>query len=115
MIKENRIMFGQGTVLVGASTLPAAISFRSSITARAVGMLVKSGSEQIDKTVSFALNIERYAELSQKLLQVENREVDVFSFCGYLFDFSNYNLESVRVIRDHARATMTNYLVARVC
>ena len=115
MIKENCIIFGHGTVLVGASTLPAAISFHSSVAAHAVGMLVENESEKTDKTVSFALNIERYAELSRKLLQVENREADVFTFCGYLFDFSNYNPESIRIIRDHARATMTNYLVARAC
>lgn len=115
MITENHIFFGLGTILVGSSAFPSKITFTPTAAAHSVGERVDYGVEASGETISIPLDLDSYQELSQKLLQVEKRETDSFSFGGYTFDFSSYNPESIRVIREHAKWAMTSYLVAVAC
>lgn len=114
MIKENRIVFGYGTVVVGSSNTSAAISFASSATAHPVGERAAPNSERQD-FVSIQLDMKRYEELLEQLSHVEKREAETFSFCGYTFDFSNYNPESIHVIRKKAFDAMSPQLIAQAC
>ena len=115
MITENRITFGQGTVLVGAALLASEINFRATKDAHTVGELVDHEIIQTGRTISIPLNLQSYSELEDKLKQVEERKTDTFSFCNYVFDFSYYNPESIRVIRMHAKKAVQAYCVALAC
>lgn len=115
MIINNRIIFGHGTVLVGVSVFPAAITFCQSATAHSVGETIDADFEESGETISIPFDLTRDKELRQKLLQVESREIDSFSFCGYIFDFSSYNPESIRVIRGKAITALYEYLIPLAC
>ena len=115
MIIDNRIFFGHGTILVGSHTIPAGITFTATSIPHPVGKLIESNDNQRGETISFELDHTRNAELTQKLQQVENREIDSFFFCGYTFDFTCYNSESIRVIHKHRRTAMSRYIQAMAC
>ena len=115
MIKDNRILFGYGTVVVGSINIPGNISFQTSAVAHTVGESLEPESAGTGPQISIPMTLEFYMELSQNLQRVEKREIDTFAFCGYSLDFSNYNPGSIQVVRKHAKNAMSNYLMAMAC
>lgn len=115
MINDNRIIFGHGTVVVGSSEFPPAITFKQSDMVHPVGTQLEPCQVSSDKIISIPLNDRAYAELNIKLQQVEMRETTSVSFCGYILDFTLYNLTSIQVVRKNAQFAMSVNLIARAC
>ena len=62
--------------------------------------------------IKLPVNCDEYDELSNWLYEVENHIIDSFEFKGYIFDFSNYNKESIRVCKKYAYRAISGYLLS---
>lgn len=100
MIKGNVIEFGYGDVVVGV------LPYRKCITITNIKPPLVCGSRLTDvNAVEWGKTIEIYEDNLHdiyKLIQTVNEDNRVVRYNDWTFDFTNYNKESVRVVRDKA-------------
>ena len=115
MIDNNILKFGYGDISVGAFGLPPAITFQQFKPPAKVGSEVGEHVEFIGEKIVIKLNHEDYVELCDLLDQVKNKEILIFDFKDYIFDFTNYNIGSIEVVERHATNSMHWYFATLAC
>ena len=102
MINGNRLKFGYGDIAVSSDGL----------TQRGKGGdQVLDDIEYIGDEIILKFSYEDYCEFSKKLEQVYNKETAEFIFKGYVFDFTNFNEESIKVCKKHLNGAMQYYFM----
>lgn len=96
--KENIIYFGYGDIVVGSIT--------NTLLIMPIKPPQKTGSildmnrvEIIGETISFSFTTLKEINDFRYALNLIDPTVNCFAFQDYIFDFSNYNKESVMVIK----------------
>lgn len=112
MITENIIKFGYGDIVIIGST--KRISFQQTKTTGNCGGVVPENIEYTGKKIILDITYEDYCELCKNLKAVKNKEISKFTFKDYIFDFENYNEESINVFKTHLCIAASNYLMAIV-
>lgn len=111
MIQGNVVKFGYGTVAVG-STIFSDLTIQTIKPPQEVGKLLEEEDqvEYIGEPVNFPMS-KHYHELKEKLDIIDGP--CCVTFCGYIFDFTNYNPASVDTVLKHATSAYRNYI--RLC
>ena len=116
MIENNRIKFGYGSVSVGCNPLDRVIIFQQIEPPKKCGELVHPGDASfIGVSVRIRIDYDDYLEFMKLLNHIEDNHITVFTFKDYIFDFTNYNAESIKVCRKHATGAIHLYLHALAC
>ena len=111
MINGNRLKFGYGDIAVGSDGLTQRMSFRQFKPPAKCGDQVLDDIEYIGDEIILKFSYEDYCEFSKKLEQVYNKETAEFIFKGYVFDFTNFNEESIKVCKKHLNGAMQYYFM----
>ena len=111
MINGNRLKFGYGDIVVGSDGLTQRMSFRQFKPPAKCGDQVLDDVEYIGYEIILKFSYEDYCEFSKKLEQVYNKETTDFIFKGYIFDFANFNKESINVCKKHLNSAMQYYFM----
>ena len=111
MINGNRLKFGYGNIAVGSDELTQRMSFQQFKPHAECGGNVPEDIEYIGDEIILKFSYEDYCEFSKKLEQVYNKETAEFIFKGYVFDFTNFNEESIKVCKKHLNYTMRYYFM----
>ena len=113
MINCNKLEFGYGDIAVGFKRHSSSLIFQN------IKPPVKCGSnvndvdvEYIGDKIIISLNFKSYKNLLKLLTEVENKIQSRFEFEEYIFDFTNYNIESINAIRYCSNEAMKFYLLA---
>ena len=114
MINGNRLKFGYGDIAVGSDGLTQRISFQQFKPPTECGGNVSEDVEYIGEEVILQISYEEYCEFNKQLKSVLFNSISTFSFKGYIFDFTNYNEESVKVCKRHSDSAMYNYFLCMV-
>lgn len=101
MVKGNVIEFGYGDVVVGVDPVKGCITIANIKPPLECGTTIKRG----DNSLEYGTTVEIYEnEIHDiyNLICTVNEENRVVKYNNWIFDFSNYNEESVRVVREKA-------------
>ena len=109
MINGNRLKFGYGDICVRSDGLTQRISFQQFKPPAECGGNVPEDVEYIGEEVILQISYEEYCEFNKQLKSVLSNSISTFSFKGYIFDFTNYNEESVNVCKKHSESAMYSY------
>lgn len=71
--------------------------------------------EYIGEPIILKFSYEDSMVFSKLLNSVEKKEMTEFEFKGYVFDFTKYNTESLKVCKNHLTGAMRLYLMAIAC
>lgn len=116
MIDGNKIVFGYGSIAVGANMLEQSIIFQHIEPPKKCGAIVVwDQTSTFGDTVEFTLNHSKYAEFMGKLAMIERREDTSFAFDGHIFDFAKFDPASITVCKIKAQNAMWFYLQAIAC
>ena len=116
MISGNRIQFGYGSVCVGSDPCLCEMHFRQIRPPQECGSYVMSGNaEYIGDRIAIWFNYNDYSAFSKLLNSVEKREISEFTFKDYIFDFSTYNAESVKVCKKHLAIAIQLHILSLAC
>ena len=115
MITENIIKFGSGDIGVGLGC--QIITFQQIKPPKQCGE--RFAFEDVE-FVSHKISIEisdicEYAYLHSLLQQINDKEINSFEFKGYIFDFTEFNEQSVNVVKSKLDACMRLYMLALAC
>lgn len=105
MIKGNVIKFGYGDVVVGGCNL-GYIEITNIKPPLECGQTI---TKDIYKDLEIGLSVRIYEENTwdiYKLMRTVNENNRIVAYKGYVLDFSNYNEESVRVVKDASYRTV---------
>ena len=111
MINENRLKFGYGDISVSSDGLTQRMNFHQFKPPAKCGDQISDDVEYIGDEIILKFSYEDYCEFSKYLEQVSDKEITDFSFKGYIFDFTNYNEESVKVCKKHLESVMYSYFL----
>ena len=111
MIDGNILKFGYGDIVVGSNGLTQRISFQQSKPPAKCGDKVSEEVEYIGEEIVLRISYEEYREFNEQLKSVLSKEISTFDFKGYVFDFTNYNEESVKVCKKHSESAMYSYFL----
>lgn len=111
MIEGNRLKFGYGDICVGSDELTQRMSFQQFKTPAKCGNRVQKYIEYIGDKIILQFSYEDYCVFSKNLEQISNKETIEFTFKEYVFDFTNFNEESVKVCRKHLNSAMQYYFM----
>ena len=111
MINGNRLKFGYGDICVKSDALTQRISFQQFKPPTECGCNVPEDVKFIGNEIILEFSYEDYCEFSKKLEQVYNKETAEFIFKGYVFDFTNFNEESIKVCKKHLNGAMQYYFM----
>lgn len=111
MIYGNVLKFGYGDIAVGSDGLTQRISFQQFKPPTECGGNVPEDVEYIGEDVVLQISYEEYCELNKQLNSVLSNSISTFIFKGYIFDFTNYNDESVKVCKRHSDSAMCGYFL----
>ena len=109
MIVDNRLKFGYGDISVRSNGLTRTMYFQQFKPPGICGDRVSEDVEYIGNEIELQFSYEEYCEFCKKLNQVSIKELSEFIFKGYIFDFSTYKEESVRVCERHLNIAMSWY------
>ena len=113
MITNNVLEFGYGDIAVGFKRHSSALIFQSIKPPVKCGVDINSCDvEYIGDKIIISLNFKSYKNLLKLLTAVENKIQLRFEFEEYIFDFTNYNIESINAIRYCSNEAMKFYLLA---
>lgn len=117
MIDGKVIKFGYGEVCVGVEPLKQEITFQNIRPPQECGTVLYEDipAERFGEVISIHLSYDTYLEYKNLLRSVSNKKISEFWFKGYIFDFSNWNAESIRVCMEKADRAMTNYILCMAC
>ena len=111
MINGNRLKFGYGDIAVGSDRLTQRMSFASFKPPAKCGDQISDDVEYIGDEIILKFSYEDYCEFSKYLEQVSDKEITDFIFKGYIFDFANFNEESIKVCKKHLNGAMQCYFM----
>ena len=111
MINGNRLKFGYGDISVGSDGLTQRMSFQQFKPPGECGNIVSDDVEYIGDEIILEFSYEDYCEFSKHLEQVSNKEMTDFIFKGYIFDFANFNKESVNACKKHLNGAMQYFFM----
>lgn len=112
MIKENKIIFGNGDIAVGC--LNKTITFENVSPKMKAGELIPKNAKFTNK-IEIKLTLNEYFRLDNLLNNVKNKNIKTFTFKNYIFDFSNYKKESVDICLRYLKYSMKNFLFISAC
>ena len=110
MIKDNIIYFGYGDVLV-SSGYNLDITFIGIKPPVEIGSRPKSGTYEEIERVKLKIDFKD----KHLLDKIKTREWEQVKLDGYILDFTNYNSESVRVVKDGINRTISASLRLMAC
>ena len=112
MIEGNAIKFGYGDVAVNSSCFMQAIIFRQFKPCANCGDKIIDGEvEFIGDTIKIEIDYDDYKEFIKNLEKVSNKEISKFTFKDYIFDFENYNENSIKACRKHIDLAISCYIM----
>lgn len=111
MIDGNRLKFGFGDIAVSSDMLTKTICFQQFEPLAKCGDEVSEGVEYIGNKIILKLSYDDYCEFCKNLDLASNKEITEFEFKEYIFDFTNFNTESIKVCRSHAENAMCLYIM----
>ena len=111
MINGNILKFGYGDICVRSDGLTQRISFQQFKPPAECGGNVPEDVEYIGEEVVLQISYEEYCEFNKQLKSVLSNSISTFSFKGYIFDFTNYNEESVKVCKKRSESAMYSYFL----
>lgn len=111
MIDGNRLKFGFGDIAVGSDALAQKIIFQQFKPPAKCGDEVSEDVEYIGDEIILRFSYEDYCEFGENLKRVSNREITEFTFKRYIFDFTNFNKESIKVCKNHLNGAMQLYFM----
>ena len=111
MINGNRLKFGYGDIVVSSDGLTQRMSFQQFKPPAECGGNVPEDVEFIGNEIILEFSYEDYCEFSKYLEQVSDKEITDFIFKGYIFDFANFNKESVNACKKHLNGAMQYYFM----
>ena len=102
MINENTIIFGHGDIEVSSSI--CGLTFYELTEPMKIGiydeeLIVLKRNTMKSSVFIPLLTLHECSKFSILLEKVERREINRFTFCGYIFDFSKFNNESIDVCK----------------
>ena len=71
--------------------------------------------EHIGEKVIIHIDVDEYITISKLLDNVRDKEISTFEFKGYVFDFTNYNPKSVKVVAKASKLAIYYNLLALAC
>lgn len=98
MIKGNRIIAGYGTLAVGGYSNTNKLIIRHIQPPKEVGSDIIDDFETLE-VISVLINYETYLKLKRALKEVSAKK-PIFTFDGWVFDFTKFNEKSVEVFRE---------------
>lgn len=99
MIKGNVIEFGYGDVVVGVNQMEGCIIITNIKPLLECGTKFKKGEIDIEYGLSVKIYEDNIHDIYDIICTV-NKENRIVKYKDWIFDFSNYNEESVRVMKD---------------
>lgn len=112
MIERNVIKFGYGTIGIAVCSLTQTMIFEHIKSPMGIGEKYDVRNvEVIGERFAVSLNPMLYQEYMENLDKVESGAIRSFKFGGYVFDFTNYHIDSVNVCRRKAEAAMSLYFM----
>jgi hypothetical protein len=117
MVINNRIKFGYGTVAVGSDIWCGYFKVQTIHPPREPGTLITEEYkvEYLGKPVLIPIDTVAYEELYANFERVRSREISEFTYAGYVFDFNEYNEESVKVCVEHLKRAFYSYSICLAC
>lgn len=113
MIIGNTVRFGYGDVLVGSDSLAGKLTLRNIAPPQEIGTSFNSMNlEDFEIGLEIEITEDNSHDLYNALKSV-TRENPILKFKEWTLDFSNYNEESVRIVKKHAFNMV--YLFALAC
>lgn len=112
MIDGNVLKFGYGDIAVGSSALSNIITFQQFKPVGKCGDKVSKNVEYIGEEIVIKISYNDHWEFIKPLNKVANNEISIFEFKGYIFDFTNRNIDSVIVCKEHIDNAMLTCLLA---
>ncbi len=67
--------------------------------------------EYIGDEIILQISYKEYCEFNHKLKDILSQNIFTFEFKGYIFDFTYYNEESVRVCKKQSESAMYSYFL----
>lgn len=114
MIKGNTLYFGSGDIAVGSNPTNQSVYFTNMKPPQKCGASI---TEEMEENIEFGeqiiIEINDY-DLFHVFCSVseENR---IVKYENYIFDFTNYNKESVRVCKSHSKRALYFYQMCLAC
>lgn len=115
MIVGNELKFGYGDICVGSSAFFMELRFQQFKPPAECGGPIPEEVEFIGDKIIMKISYEDYRELKNNLKKVSTKEISSFTFKDYIFDFSNFNEESVKVCELHLDNAMREYFRLSAC
>lgn len=116
MIIGNILKFGYGDISVSSTGIEQVIRFREFKPPGKCGeCLLSKDIEYTSDEIALEISYDEYCEMRQKIKYVLDKETFVFEFKGYIFDFSNYNVESIKVVSRNLENAMSGYFRLLAC
>lgn len=104
MIRENRIIFGYGSVLTGRD---GALTFEYIQPSAIVGESVKISEYEVLDRVRITVDRDFFV-LRDRLKELTPSESNI-EFRGYILDFSNFNLKSIEIVLKAVNSLIFEY------
>lgn len=115
MIDGNKLMFGYGDISVNSDPVNARMGFRQFKPPAKVGDSVNgSAAEWVGERLYVDFTASDIPKFDRLLFDVKHGHV-VFEFGGLIFDFTNYNEESVNVCERFFASAITLYQICLAC
>lgn len=111
MINGNILKFGYGDIAVGSDGLTQRISFQQFKPPAECGGNVPEDVEYIGEEIVLQISYDEYHEFNKQLKSVLSKEISTFGFKGYIFDFTNYNEESIKACKQRSKSAMYSYFL----
>ena len=110
-----KLAFGHGNIILGVDPFGYIHAYETADSK-------KCGTNAVDldtsKCAHHRIPVDSIADcttLQKKMSNIENRICDSFDFKGYTFDFTNYNEESVAVVRQTIEKSVILYTRLLAC
>ena len=114
MIENKVLKFGYGSIMVGQCDFTRTLKLSHIIPPLEVGQSVKeSDNVTILETIEFKFENDM-VDLLLKLTEIEEGSKQV-EFRGYLLDFTNYNVESVNVLKKALNTVIRGWQLSLAC
>ena len=114
MIKENRLEFGYGDILVEYGAM--GLKFQSIRPPAEIGKRISSETfKNLEFGKCVRLNLGYFDTQEFEKLLEKTETVKIFEFERLIFDFSNFNIESVKVIIKQLHSYQTILLPLLAC
>lgn len=106
MIEGDRLKFGYGDICVESDVLTQRMSFQQFKPPAKCGDQVLDDVEYIGDEIILKFSYEDYCEFSRYLEKVSDKKITNFIFKEYIFDFANFNEESIKACKKHLNSAM---------